>query len=211
MKRLLATTLALLLAAGVLATPSQAAAKRKIALILDYTVAKKCTVYPNYPKSGVIGNKIGWTIQPGDTVGWRYNVNKTWSVVSDKKYRNTKHFWWGFTRRSCIGTSRGGEHFPTPTSSYPKGVRAPSRILSGRSAITKSHYRHVDFPPSASPKVKRVKVKSFGTLRDHPGDFVVGNVKAGWHVDVTRSGDSHWVKVYVPNAKRWGYMERTHL
>jgi len=97
---------------------------------LDYAVAAGCTVYPNYPKEGVIGNQIGWTSGTTDVVAWRYNINSTWAMVSDQKYRNsTTHPWWGIVRRSCIGTSIGGEPFPTPESSYPAGRPIPNRIL----------------------------------------------------------------------------------
>lgn len=189
-----------------------AAPTRSIALILDYSVAQSCPVYPNYPKDGVIGNQIGWTIAPGDTVAWRYNINSTYAMVSDKKYRNTSHPWWGITRRDCIGTSLGGEHFPTPTSSYPAGVRIPTSILMGRSAVTASHYRSVDFSPAAAHEVNPYKeVTSFGTLRDARGRFVIGNVAAGWHVHTTDVTDGPWTKVYVPNAKRWGWIENIHL
>lgn len=194
-------------------TPAPAAAPtRTIALILDYTVAQTCPVYPNYSKTGVIGNSTGWTIAPGDTVAWRYNINATWAMISDKKYRNSSHPWWGITKRSCIGTSIGGEHFPTPTSSYPAGVRIPSSILMGRSAVTASHYRSVDFSPSSAPVInasKRINTK--GTLRDARGRFVIGNVAAGWHVRQTNVTDGPWTKVYVPNAKRWGWVENIHF
>ncbi len=118
--------------------PSEAAApRRNIALILDYQTAKSCTVYPNYPKAGVRGNNIGWKINPGDKVSWRYNVNRTWAVISDVKYEHSQHPWWGFTHRSCIGGSIGGEHFPTPTSSYPAGkpILARTPDQRGRRAV----------------------------------------------------------------------------
>lgn len=206
---LLAVTAGLTLAS----TPVQAAAPtRNIALILDYTVAQPCAVYPNYPKAGVIGNQTGWTIAPGDTVAWRYNINSTWAMVSDKKYRKTSHPWWGITKRSCIGTSIGGEHFPKPTSSYPAGVHIPSRLLQGRSAVTASHYRSVDFSPSPAHVVNSSKrINTMGTLRDARGRFVIGNVGAGWHVRQTNVTDGPWTKVYVPNAKRWGWVENIHF
>lgn len=84
----------------------------------------------------MIGNQIGWTIGTTDVVAWRYNINSTWAMVSDQKYRNSPtHPWWGIVRRSCIGNSIGGEPFPTPESSYPAGRPIPNRILEGRSAV----------------------------------------------------------------------------
>lgn len=190
-----------------------AAAKRNIALILDYTVKKSCTVHPNYPKEGVIGNDIGWKIGTTDIVAWRYNVNATWSMISDKKYRGSgKNPWWGFVRRDCIGTSVGGEHFPTPTSSYPAGRPVPTRVLQGRSAVTESHYRAVDFRVAPGHVVnERVRIDSKGTLRDKANRFVIGNVFEGWHVRRTDQRSQGWTKVYVPNAKRWGWVQDTHF
>src|SRR4051812_24055591 len=110
-----------------------AAQARSINLILDYTVAGACPVYPNYPKAGVRGNNIGWTIAPGDVVGWQYNVTRTGAMVSKKKSRKPPHPWGGFVQGGCIGPSMGGEPSPTPTSHYPAGRRIPNRLLQGRS------------------------------------------------------------------------------
>jgi hypothetical protein len=189
-----------------------AAAKRDVALILDYTVKKDCAVYPNYPKAGVIGNNIGWRIGTSDIVAWRYNVNSTWSMISDKKYRNSAHPWWGFVHRDCIGTSVGGEHFPTPTSKYPAGKPAPTRILQGRSAVAASHYRSVDFRvPTGHVVNDHQRIDSMGTLRDTANRFVIGNVFADWHVHRTDQRSQGWTKVYVPNAKRWGWVQDSHF
>jgi hypothetical protein len=215
-KAAIGAALAIALAGGVVTTmsasSSAAGAKRNVALILDYTVKKTCPVYPNYPKKGVKGNNIGWTITPTDVVGWRYNVNRTWSMVSDKKYRNTGHPWWGFVKRDCIGTSIGGEHFPTPTSRYPAGRAVPTRILQGRSAVTASHYRSVDFRVSPGHVVNaHQRIDTKGTLRDRPNRFVIGNVLADWHVRKTNQRSQGWTKVYVPNAKRWGWVQDKHF
>lgn len=205
----------LVLTAGLAMVASRpaAAAKRNIALILDYTVAYSCPVYPNYPKEGVIGNQIGWSIAPGDIVGWRYNINDTWAMVSDKKYRNTSHPWWGITPRACIGTSVGGEPFPTPESSYPAGRPIPNRLLEGRSAVEADHYAAVDFRPS--PRGTEVdpyrQINSMGTLRDAPNSFVIGNVFPGWHVHTMDQHSGGWTFVYVPNAKRWGWVLDMHF
>ena len=197
------------------AAPDDAAAagvKRDVSLILDYTVKKSCPVYPNYPKAGVKGNDIGWTIGTSDVVAWRYNVNSTWSMISDKKYRGSKHPWWGFVRRDCIGTSIGGEHFPTPTSKYPAGKAVPTRVLQGRSAQAKDHYRTVVFRVSQGHVVNdHQRIDSMGTLRDAANRFVIGNVFKDWHVRRTNQHSQGWTKVYVPNAKRWGWVQNSHF
>jgi hypothetical protein len=194
------------------AAPAAAAKARTVSLILEYTVTKTCTVHPNYPKDGVIGNDIDWQIAPTDIVAWRYNVNSTWSVISDKKYRNTKHPWWGFVHRDCLGTSVGGEHFPTPDSHYPAGEPVPQRILEGRSGVEADHYRTVDFRVAeATVTDDHRAVKTMGTLRDAANRFVIGNVFGGWHVHSTGRHDHGWTKVYVPNAKRWGWVQDIHL
>jgi len=197
---------------AMVASPTAVAA-RDVALILDYTVAKTCQVYENYPKEGVIGNDPAWRIAPGEIVAWRYNVNTHYAMISDKKYRKSPtHAWWGFVDPTCIGTSVGGEPFPTPTSSYPAGRPAPQRILEGRSAVEADHYRTVDFRVTPGSVVdSRQEISSKGTLRDAANRFVIGNVDAGWHVHRTAERNAGWTKVYVPNAKRWGWVQDTHF
>jgi hypothetical protein len=201
--------------AGVLAAlgAPTAAAARDVALILDYTVAKSCQVYQNYPKDGVIGNDPSWRIAPGEIVAWRYNVNTHWAMISDKKYRSDpNHPWWGFVDPTCVGTSVGGEPFPTPTSSYPAGEPAPQRILEGRSAVEADHYRTVDFRVTPGTVVDDYQeIRSKGTLRDAANRFVIGNVNAGWHVHRTGERNAGWTKVYVPNAQRWGWVQDIHF
>jgi hypothetical protein len=196
------------------APPADPDEGRDIQLILDYRVARTCSVHPNYPDGGVIGNDISWTITTTDIVGWRYNVNDTWAMVSDKKYRNDPHGhpWWGFVQRNCIGGSVGGEHFPTPTSHYPAGQPIPNRMLEGRSQQEPDHFKKVDFSPSAAPVINDHKrIASMGTLRDAANNFVIGNVFPDWHVHQTDQHNAGWTKVYVPNAKRWGWVEDMHF
>ncbi|WP_133851202.1 hypothetical protein [Labedaea rhizosphaerae] len=185
---------------------------RQVSLVLDYSVAQACDVHPNYPGDRAPGNDIGWRIAPGDTVAWLYNADATWSVVADDKYRDsTAHPAWGFVRRDCIGTSLGGEAFPTSLSRYPSGRVVPLRELEGRSAVTSDHYRPVTFRPSAGRVTGARTVLSMGTLRDTANRFVIGTVFPGWHVRVTDEHSSGWTKVYVPHLKRWGWVEDTHF
>lgn len=165
-------------------------------LFVRYDTTSPCTVYLNYPKPGVTGNSAPWTIPVGrKKVIWRYNVNAEWALVSDPARSATRTFpWWGFTRRNCIKDE-------------------PRRILEGRSNVNASGWRRVSFNlPSAHVIARHRKVTHNATLRD-PANFVIGNVPAEWHVDVTNKtrSNGYWVEVYVPNAKRWGYIESSKL
>lgn len=196
-------------AAILVATASPAAAGDSQAgtkLFVRYSTASTCTVYLNYPKEGVLGNGSPWTVPAGETVIWRYNVNSTWALISYPKRAHETFPWWGFTRRDCIGAS-------VTQSDYPAGVAVPERVLEGRSHVADSGWRSVDLSVAPAPVVERGRVVvRNATLRD-PANFVIGNVPASWHVDVTSQtrSNGHWVEVYVPNAKRWGYVERDAL
>jgi hypothetical protein len=174
-------------------------------LFVRHAAASDCTVLPNYPGEGVIGNNAGaWTIPAGKSVIWRYNVDETWSLVSDPSRPHVQFPWWGFTRRDCIGES-------IEQQKYPAGQPAPQRIREGRSQHP-SGWHSVQFDMPTAPVIETKRATSNGTLRD-PVDFVVGNVFEDWTVHVTSEtrSNGHWVLVYVPNAQRWGYIERTHL
>jgi len=171
-------------------------------LFVWYTTTSDCLVYPNYPKPGVKGQGFAWTITAGKSVIWRYNVNETWALVTDPGRARETFPWWGFTERKCIGKSK-------EQSDYPAGVAVPDRILEGRSKVADSGWRSVDYHQGPEPIVKyAVLVKNSATLRDR-ANFVVGNVFAGWKVDVTnlKRSNGHWVYVYSPSARRWGYIE----
>lgn len=176
-------------------------------LFVRYEVEEDCDVLPNYDKPGVKGQKLGWTMERGRSVIWRYNVNEEWAVVSDSRRAAHQSFpWWGFMRRHCIGRS-------VEQCNYPEGVEVPSSIRRGRSRVFDAGWRPVDYDQGPEAILREdVRVKYDATLRDR-ANFVVGNVFAGTRVDVTgveRSG-GHWVYVYSPSARKWGYIEATKL
>jgi len=207
-KRLLVVTLIGTFVTLVAAQPSYAKEQaHSTKLLVRYETKSPSTIYPNYPKSGVVGNQgRTWTIGGGKQIIWRYNVNSTWAAVSDPARAAAKQFpWWGFTPVGCIGNS-------VRQTGYPAGRPVPKRILQGRSQQA-SGWRTVDFSVApAKITASHQRVNCNATVRD-PANFVIGNVFPDWHVDVTgktRTG-GHWVEVYVPNAKRWGYIEHSAL
>ncbi|GLZ32452.1 hypothetical protein Lesp02_46400 [Lentzea sp. NBRC 105346] len=197
--------LAALAAVVVLAMPGQASAGSKTKLFLRFATKSACTVHLNYPKEGVVANST-FTVPTGKTIVWRYNVNETWALISYQDRAHKQFPWWGFTKRDCIGKS-------IKQSDYPAGHPVPDKILEGRSRVASDGWRRVTFNVPAAPvAVHHKKVTRNATLRDD-ANFVIGNVKEGWHVDVTNvtRSNGHWVEVYVPNAKRWAYIERAAL
>ena len=195
-----------LLATGMTPLAESVAEAEDVKLFVWYETKSDCEVFPNYPKAGVKGQGLGWTIPEGRSIIWRYNINDTWAVITDPNRAKQTFPWWGITRRSCIGKSKEQEN-------YPQGVAVPSRILEGRSKVYDSGWRPVEFSQGPEPVVKHgVEVKRNATLRDR-ANFMVGNVFAGWKVDVTglTRSNGHWVYVYSPAARRWGYIEAGKL
>jgi hypothetical protein len=201
----LAGTIALL-ASGMTPIAQSVAEAESVKLFVWYEAKTDCEVFPNYPKAGVKGQGLGWTIPAGNSVIWRYNINDTWSVVTDPSRAKQTFPWWGVTKRSCIGESKEQE-------GYPEGIPVPSRVLEGRSKVYSSGWRPVEFSQGPETIVRHgVEVERNATLRDR-ANFMVGNVFAGWKVDVTglTRSNGHWVYVYSPGARRWGYIEAEKL
>lgn len=192
--------------ATAVAVPRHGTQRYDTKLFVRYETTGDCTVYPNYPRAGIRTHNRPWTVPSGRNVIWRYNVDEEWAVISDPARAGETFPWWGFTRRSCLGDS-------IEQAAYPSGVRAPNAVLQGRSTFVPSGWRPVRFDTPSSRVVTRgVTTTRNATLRDHV-NFVVGNVRAGWQVDVSEKTRSrgHWIKVYAPRAKQWGYIERTAL
>jgi hypothetical protein len=199
--------LATIIAVTLASTQAAQAAAHSAKLLVRYGTKSTCTIVPNFPASGVVGNAAHqWSIPAGKTIVWRYNVDATWAAVSDPvRAKNGQFPWWGFTHRDCIGAS-------VKQSGYPAGVPIPTSIRQGRSQHGDG-WRAVQWPVPPTPiKAHHQKLKANATLRDK-ANFVIGNVFGNWHVDVTTTtrANGHWVEVYVPNAKRWGYIEADDL
>lgn len=195
----------ILITLAIVAVPQTVPAASDTKLFVWYETKSDCLVYPNYPKPGVKGQLLAWTIPEGDSIIWRYNVNDTWALVTDPS-RTDRFPWWGFTRRSCIGASK-------EQTDYPTGVPVPERIRKGRSRVADSGWRTVDYDQGPEAIVRAaVSLRRNATLRDR-ANFVVGNVFDGWKVDVTSLTRSrgHWVYVYSPSARKWGYIEAEAL
>jgi hypothetical protein len=181
------------------ASPRPAAAAAEVSpaaakLFVLYRTRRTCTVYPNHKMKGT-----AWKIPAGRLLIWRYNRDKTWSIISDP-HRAKKQFpWWGVTRRSCIGKS-------IEQTGYPAGRSVPSRVLQARSGVTQSGWRRVIWSvPSSRITRRNVTVRSNATIRD-PGNLWIGNTFKDRKVHVTSGRRGSWVKVYVPALGRYGWI-----
>ena len=193
-------------------------------LIVRYRAAKDCQVQANYPVNPGAG--ATWTIKAGKEIGWRFNVDAHVAEVFDPA-RATAHTFphWGFvTDRTCIGKSISNRSaywrfqktktkphgaWVRHVTTYPAGQRVPTRIHYGRSQNKKTHYwNHVEWDKTygAIPATDTV-VKHNRTLRDRPNEFVIGNVRAGWHVRTTHETKAGYTKVYVPVLHKWGWLQ----
>lgn len=196
--------------------------KYKKNLFLQYKTRKTCTVYLNFPKHGVRGDAHpAWSLPADKNIVWRYNASKTWAAVTLPALKKHGQYpWWGFTQRNCLGKSikqtftwkKVGDKYVT-AKYYPAGRPVPGKIrqgLSGKGNKFKMEWRRVHFNEASALVVRhRVKTCRNATLRDR-ANFVTGNVPAGWRVHVTsQHRKGNWVKVYVPNAKRWGYIQES--
>ena len=200
-------------------------------LIVKFTVVRPCHVQRNYPRNPGGGRKT-WTINPGATVAWRYNITPNAAMVSDPSVAQFPH-WGVVTNSDCIGVTvgqrghywryekrgsgkRGWVRHETPAipagQPMPKVTNQPgykSNRLYGRSQSKKTHYwNKVDWrPKGAAIPHARHKMTHNATLRDQPSEFVIGNVMNGWLVRATGEKRKGYTKVYVPSLKRWGWLQ----
>ncbi|WP_285685481.1 hypothetical protein [Actinoplanes sp. NBRC 103695] len=198
---------------------------------MKFTVVKPCHVQRNYPRNPGSGRKT-WTINPGSTVAWRYNITADAAMVSDPNVAQFPH-WGVVTNSDCIGATvgqrghywryqkrgngkRGWVRHETPAipagQPMPKVTNHPgykSHRLYGRSQSKKSHYwNKVDWQPKSTTAPRtRHKMTHNATLRDRPNEFVISNVMRGWLVLPTSEERKGYTKVYVPSLKRWGWIQ----
>ncbi|MET9292596.1 hypothetical protein [Streptomyces sp. NPDC003077] len=161
-------------------------------------LTRGCAVYENFPMKGV--RHRAWHLDRGARVGVRYNVGDRWALVQDRDRASQRpkvnpHY--GFVNRSCLA-----KQLPLPSL---QGVGNDGSV------------RRVDFNPVGDGrKAAHLRVSGHATLRDAVHAFVIGNLRPGDRFVIgTRTcvvhGPHAYVHGYAPAARRWGYVEATHL
>jgi hypothetical protein len=119
-----------------------------------------CTLYPALYKTTQQITGHEWHRSQGYRLGWRYRVNKAWTLVLDYNRADVQHKpRWAFIETSCLKGNK-----------YPAGVKdahGQVRNLWGRS----SHgWRHVRFGMSRLAGVHAIGVRrvtvAYTTVRD---------------------------------------------
>jgi hypothetical protein len=161
---------------------------------------RACRLHENYPRPGVPDRT--WPRAADAGVKIRYNINGTWALVSDDirahhKPKINPHY--GFIKRSCLDAQ-------LPLS--------PLTGVGGHGTTRRVHFN----PVANGRRVAMLHVTGNPTLRDRPGAFAIGNLRAKYHdtfvigtVHCVVSNQHPWVHGYAPAARRWGYVEATHL
>jgi hypothetical protein len=191
------------------ATAPAAAAKSRWTTPMRLTRPGGCALYPALYKTTKPIAGRAWHRSAGHQVGWRYRVNKTWTLVLDySRTEVSRQPRWAFVETSCLKGNR-----------YPAGAKdAQGRIrnLWGRS----SHgWRHVRFGTSHLPGVHTVGTRrvvgAYTTMRDNPRAFAIGNLFAGEKFRITgrctshhndAHGQSPWIYGFDLQSRRWGWV-----
>lgn len=167
-----------------------------------------CDLYPSLYKTTrpITGN--AWHENRGHSVGWRYRVNTTWTLVFDHHHRIAGHAHWGFIETACLKGNR-----------YPAGAkdgRGRVRDLSGKGS---KGFRHVRFGSARARGTRtagiRSVVRTYITMRDMPRAFVIANLYRGGTFTITRrctghhndgQGHSPWIYGLDRQSHRWGWV-----
>jgi hypothetical protein len=204
-------------------------------LLVTYATTKDCVVHANYPIPA--GHDHTFTIAKGAEIVWRYNVTKNIAAVARPGTKDFPHWGFtdrsciGKTvgkdgKPYQVGTYRvyhKGHWVVHHTPRVPAGQAVPSRLLSGRSQYdheragsywTSVHWcagmgavTNATCPDHGTVPAAERRMAHDRTLRDAPHAFVTGNVYQGWAVRTTGIEKSGYWKVYVPELKRWGWVQ----
>ncbi|MEV0167346.1 hypothetical protein [Nonomuraea fuscirosea] len=189
-------------------------------------VTKDCPIHWNYPHEGV--NDQTWPAGPSTgskIVGVRYTTAHYALVRDGQRQRAQTAPWWGWIEKDClldkvarkfprVERPRDRANQPDPEDYAP---RLDDWWATGGNNIPK----RVDITPSHRPIKGQVSVSTAGTIRNGPNKFAIGNVGPGWTFQIARSQcrrlngrpykPSQWIFGYSPDARRWGWVQATHL
>ena len=186
-----------------------AAAKTNFTTAMRLTRSGGCPLY-----AGLLGTTQpltanAWHHSQGYRVGWRYRVNKTWSLVLDYGRGDVAHKpRWGFVETSCLK----GNHYPAAA----KDGHGHIRNLWSKGS---HHWRHVIFGTSPAAGAHtigtREVVVAYTTMRDKPRAFAIGNLFAKERFKITSRCTSHhndsqdhspWIYGQDLQSGRWGWV-----
>jgi hypothetical protein len=173
-----------------------------------------CRLYPALYKTAqpIAGHE--WHRSHGYRLGWRYRVNRKWTMVLDYNRGDLQHRpRWAFIETSCLTGNK-----------YPAGAKdghGQVRSLWGRS----SHgWRHVRFGLSRLAGVHAIGVRRvtvvYTTVRDNPRAFAIGNLFVNERFRITSKctshhngphGESPWVYGLDLQSRRWGWVPSAAL
>jgi hypothetical protein len=189
-------------------------------------VKKNCPIHWNYPRRGV--NDQTWPAGPSTTskiVGVRYTTVHYALVRDGQRQKIHAAPWWGWMAKKCL-VDPVARKFPRVNSPHDLASRrdpeAYAPHLANRWATGGDNTpKHVDITPHPRKIKGSVGVGTAGTLRNGPKKFATGNVAPGWTFKITRANcrrlngqpykPSQWVFGYSPDARRWGWVQATHL
>jgi hypothetical protein len=173
------------------------------------TLTGECMIHANYPQAGV--PDWGWikpTHSPSGNayhVGVRYTVDDSYAMVldynrGDSTPKVNPH--WGFIERSCL--------------TDPYAYDGSTRLGHLRAVGGDGQVKDVTFSPAPGASGKTIQVNGYGTLRNEPNSFAIGNVRDVDTFDITTDtcGRNHpeaWLYGYAPNSGRWGWVQASHL
>jgi hypothetical protein len=167
-----------------------------------------CWLYPGLRNKTQPITGHQWHHSQGYRVGWRYRVNKAWSLVLDYGRTDVKHkSRWAFVETSCLN----GNQYPARA----KDSHGRVRNLWGKGS---HHWRHVRFGTSRPSGIHtigtRTVVAAYTTMRDKPQAFVVGNLFTHDQFKITNRCTSHhkdhghnpWIYGLDLQSQRWGWV-----
>ncbi|GHI02510.1 hypothetical protein AQI88_14255 [Streptomyces cellostaticus] len=162
-----------------------------------------CTFYPSLDGTGKPLAAGAWTEPQKHWVGWRYRVNKNWTLVLDHDHHISGKPRWAFVETSCL---KGNKY-----SDGAKDGQGRVRNLWGKAS---HNWRHVDFGTNHTAGSHTVGTRAVGpayiTMRDKPRAFVVANLFHDDKFKITKRCTSHsdhaWIYGLDLRSHRWGWV-----
>jgi hypothetical protein len=160
-----------------------------------------CTFYPSlYRKTRPLAAGA-WTQPQGHRVGWRYRVNKSWTLVLDYSHYIKGQSRWAFVETSCLK----GNKYP------PESKDRHGRVRNLYGKASHGRWRHVQFGTTRLRGTRTIGIRTvkaaYITMRDRPGAFATANLFNTNRFKITnRCHGGYWIYGLDVQSRRWGWV-----